>query len=361
MTLRHVGHGQRMSWWPRALFAALLAVAGCSGESPKASQSATVGSARLALTSTSLFGAQYRLRMGEIAITGTETANVSTEDNLAAEEIVLELRAGGYLALLQEGWFLEKLVGMEWTTVRSQLTSVNPYPFTVANQATIDVRLTFKAGDDVIEMGHGRVKISIEVNESSPASACAQACMGVDLQCGQDELCEAICTDIGAVFQVFGECPLEALLFSSCAQREAAAGEFICRDAYPIPGACSDQYDAFIDCLCVDDDGDGACAITDCDDNDPEVGNPSDEICGDGLDQDCNGSADDGCAAGWTCRREFYDEENSDCDCGCGVVDPDCESAAIEVCDYCNAPGSCAGTEECPANINPQDNSQCLP
>ena len=39
-----------------------------------------------------------------------------------------------------------------------------------------------------------------------------------------------------------------------------------------------------------DYDGDGIFGDTDCDDNDAEAGGPTEEICGDGIDQDCNGS-----------------------------------------------------------------------
>lgn len=39
-----------------------------------------------------------------------------------------------------------------------------------------------------------------------------------------------------------------------------------------------------------DYDDDGHFADTDCDDNDQNVGSPTEEICGDGIDQDCDGS-----------------------------------------------------------------------
>ncbi|MEO1268745.1 MAG: trypsin-like serine protease [Myxococcota bacterium] len=47
---------------------------------------------------------------------------------------------------------------------------------------------------------------------------------------------------------------------------------------------------------CVDGDGDGFCAgTTDCDDTSADVSPSADEICGDTLDNDCNGLVDDGC------------------------------------------------------------------
>ncbi len=44
--------------------------------------------------------------------------------------------------------------------------------------------------------------------------------------------------------------------------------------------------------------------------------------------------------AGWTCDPSFYG--NSDgCDCGCGIVDPDCTDSTSASCDYCADIGSC--------------------
>jgi hypothetical protein len=60
----------------------------------------------------------------------------------------------------------------------------------------------------------------------------------------------------------------------------------------------------------------------------------------------------------WTCQAEHYGN-NDGCDCGCGVLDPDCTDATVDVCDYCDSPGSC-GTAACPANIDPVNNAVCL-
>jgi hypothetical protein len=49
------------------------------------------------------------------------------------------------------------------------------------------------------------------------------------------------------------------------------------------------------------------------------------------------------------------------CDCGCGIVDVDCEDATADSCGYCDGPGSCtAGAVSDCSLINPTDNSQCL-
>jgi hypothetical protein len=49
----------------------------------------------------------------------------------------------------------------------------------------------------------------------------------------------------------------------------------------------------------------------------------------------------------WHCNPAQYNNQDG-CDCGCGVVDPDCSSASVGECDWCKsapigtAPGSCA-------------------
>ncbi len=46
----------------------------------------------------------------------------------------------------------------------------------------------------------------------------------------------------------------------------------------------------------VDTDGDNAPACgNDCDDSDPNVHPGAPEVCGDGVDQNCDGHADEGC------------------------------------------------------------------
>src|SRR5690606_35832735 len=48
------------------------------------------------------------------------------------------------------------------------------------------------------------------------------------------------------------------------------------------------------------------------------------------------------------------------CHCGCGVLDPDCESLAASSCDYCSVQyGSCAEDYEC-TGIDPDDNTRCV-
>jgi hypothetical protein len=59
----------------------------------------------------------------------------------------------------------------------------------------------------------------------------------------------------------------------------------------------------------------------------------------------------------WTCSPRLY-HDGVRCDCGCGAVDPDCESSGPEACDRCDAPGSCSA-QPCPGLIDAQSNGRC--
>lgn len=61
--------------------------------------------------------------------------------------------------------------------------------------------------------------------------------------------------------------------------------------------------------------------------------------------------------AEWTCLASAYDD-GSECHCGCGIVDPDCEDSSAGSCDVCAFSGSCAGGA-CPSSIDENDNTRC--
>lgn len=60
---------------------------------------------------------------------------------------------------------------------------------------------------------------------------------------------------------------------------------------------------------------------------------------------------------GWTCAPRLY-HDGSICDCGCGDLDPDCDSADIDACDNCNADKSCS-VLACPGLIDATQNYRC--
>ena len=107
----------------------------------------------------------------------------------------------------------------------------------------------------------------------------------------------------------------------------------------------------------IDPNNNAVCIATVCGNSTVEPG----EDCDDG-----NTTSGDGCDAtcqfevpmAWTCNTSYYGT-NDGCDCGCGVVDPDCASSNVGDCEYCDDTGSC-GTGACPANINPTNNAVCI-
>jgi len=89
------------------------------------------------------------------------------------------------------------------------------------------------------------------------------------------------------------------------------AGRVLLRLIHMRPGATPGP--AFVsspillgDIVCADKDGDGyddlMCGGDDCDDGNPDVHPGKDEVCGDGIDQDCSFGPDDGCTPGGECK-----------------------------------------------------------
>ena len=79
--------------------------------------------------------------------------------------------------------------------------------------------------------------------------------------------------------------------------------------------------------------------------------------------ESADGSSDGGESttgeAVWTCYFEFYDADDG-CDCGCGIIDPDCADATVASCEYCSGVGSCGDLGGCPSKIDPVNNATCL-
>ncbi len=246
-------------------------VSGCGDAS--AEREARSGSATMALTGVSTSGKSYRLRNATLEISGTANATASSEDDLAAPTINVELKAGGYLAKLVDGWSLE-VQGEDGTfsAIHAVLTSTNPLPFTVVDQQSTNVFFQFNAGDDVVQLGNGRAVFGIAVSDCSNGS-CSQDQDGdgvsAPLDCddtdatvfpGAIESCNGIddncdgATDEGGVCDG-GQCDASP----DCQSCQECAGSGPCQQQ--ANGCFNDaECTGFIDCLsacadqaCVDD------------------------------------------------------------------------------------------------------------
>jgi hypothetical protein len=59
----------------------------------------------------------------------------------------------------------------------------------------------------------------------------------------------------------------------------------------------------------------------------------------------------------WNCSARFYND-GSICNCGCGAIDPDCSTEDLTSCDRCDTEGSC-DAQVCPGTIDPNDIGHC--
>jgi hypothetical protein len=147
---------------------------------------------------------------------------------------------------------------------------------------------------------------------------------------------------------------------STCAAFCTGDGDCGANDACYAP--IFEGLDAIGVCFCRDDDEDGACLVDDCDDRNPARRPGATETCGDGVDEDCDGQTDEGCAVCTDADADGHCRESGDCDdarpgvhpgaaeaCGNGR-DDDCDGQTDEGCDTCtdaDGDGYCAGPDDC--------------
>jgi hypothetical protein len=187
-------------------------------------------------------------------------------------------------------------------------------------------------GDGVCDCGCGIVDVDCPGPSSASCENCpARGCNGATLACpdaivpDDNAVCMARPVDWTCASILFGDGACDCgcgALDSDCATASAASCE-VCHGA-----------------------GDGGCNATD--------------ICPGSIAASNNAVCSD--LGGWTCAPAYFASGDGLCDCGCGIVDPDCASASAASCDVCHdaLDGGCniAGLA-CPGSIRSSDNSRC--
>ncbi|MBN2497721.1 MAG: trypsin-like serine protease [Deltaproteobacteria bacterium] len=177
-----------------------------------------------------------------------------------------------------------------------------------------------------------------------------------------------------------GEAPLPCADGLGCIRISGANGR--CAAYCETAADCPDGFDCIMlsswhgFCNCTDRDEDGYCEGADCDDGDEHVHPGAEEICGDGVDNDCDQLTDEGCTCtdldgdGY-CADEDCDDRNRQNHpgaterCGDGV-DNDCDQLTDEGCSSCtdrDGDGYCAESGDCDdrnSTVSPAADERCF-
>jgi hypothetical protein len=178
---------------------------GC-GESDQPDDLGTLTSA---LSDVSVTGNRYRLRQATFEVLGgvDSPLSISSETYLNQDLISVGLPAGEYQVSLRPGWRLEKAdgAGGAYIDVDATLTSTAVRAVTIREGQETAVVYSFRVGGDVINLGEGRLAISIEVDEPD---ACPQGVtvgytggtLPVELAGEYDEAFDCLRSEGGAAF-----------------------------------------------------------------------------------------------------------------------------------------------------------------
>jgi hypothetical protein len=148
----------------------LTACASGSGDKAPSAHDGNVGTLALALTGQTN-GTTYRLRNAIFDIAGPTMTTLDSESDPNGAVLATTLATGGYSITLESGWSLEKLGPMGAQTVSAALASPNPTSFMVGSGSTASVVFQFSTDGTIVEIGTGRVEVSIGVIETG-ATGC---------------------------------------------------------------------------------------------------------------------------------------------------------------------------------------------
>lgn len=153
-----------------ALTLAAGSVAGCASNAGDhgGNHEGDVGTLALSLSGQTN-GNTYRLRNATFDIVGPTTTTLDSETDPNANILAATLTTGGYSIALRDGWSLEKVLPMGAQTVNAQLASPNPTSFMIGSGATASVVFQFSTDGTIVQIGTGRVEVSIGVTETGMA------------------------------------------------------------------------------------------------------------------------------------------------------------------------------------------------
>ncbi len=346
-----------------------LVVTACSSKGDV--EVAQTGSVQLPLKAQGASGAEYRLRNAFFRITGASTADVDVEAHYNDDVIHVELPAGDYTVRLDGNWRMERTVAGATTNVEATLISAQTKTFTVEDQAVSIVDFQFKVGDDVVQFGHGVLRLTIGIDEGracqtdsqcGAGNVCVNAqCMPVsgttgctsDAECASGETCQAgLCVPGGG-----GDCAGQTCSAAQWCLESTYATGCVDSGSIPVGGDCSLQADCVAGALCASDGTLSQCyqvchADADCPSNlcqfvPDSTGNLSDlGLCVPGTSPGCTSDAE--CASGESCVNGACQPSTppgctSDAECASG------ESCVNGACQPSTPPSECAVDADCGA------------
>jgi hypothetical protein len=229
---------------------------GCEAATDPA-QSSAPGRVRLALSAQSPSGVSYRLTSASFAVTGPQTATLSTDADPNATVLSTELDAGSYSIELAPGWVLERVTNEGAVAVAATLVSPNPVDFEIHALERTGVAFQFSVAGEVVELGDGTLDVTIGVDDETcvaPLARCADECVDLTSDASNCGACEVVCDS--------GQCTNGVC--TGCAPNQydldgnpANGCEYSCvfQSATDLPD------DAFVDANCDGVDGNAAAAI----------------------------------------------------------------------------------------------------